>query len=121
MQDSSAQVSLIEQELKAYADDGRRREYRITASKFCTVIKYRRNHTSLAQHLLYPEVTGPVLALIWGHQHESNALEAYRLTLDSSCTINQVGVCCGHLGASPDRVVKDGNEDPIRLIEVKCP
>ena len=61
---------------------------------------------------------------MWGQQHESDALEAYRLTLDSSCTVNQVGVCisdCGYLGASPDGVVKDSNEDPIRLIEVKCP
>ena len=57
---------------------------------------------------------------MWGQQHESDALEAYRLTLDSSCTVNQVGVCisdCGYLGASPDGVVKDSNEDPIRLIE----
>ena len=127
LQHSNAQVPLTEQEMRAQRlcrQWQEERQYRITASKFGTVIKCRRNHTNLAQQLLYPKVTGPIFALIWGQQHESDALEAYRTTLHSSFTVNQVEICnsdCGYLGASPDGVVEDSSNNPIHLIEVQCP
>ena len=96
-----------------------RAQYHITASKFGLVIKRHRNHRSLAQ-LLYPSHW----ARLGGQQHQSDALKACKMTLNSNHTVNEVEFCvsdCGYLGASPDGVVKDSNKDPICLIEVKCP
>ena len=58
------------------------RQFRITASKFGTVVK-RRNH-NLAKQLLYSQVSsGTVSALLWG-QHEADALVSYKTKLDWS-------------------------------------
>ena len=124
---SDVEVALIEEATRAQRLCKRwqeERQYRITASKFGLAVKRRRNHTSLAKQLLYPQVSGTVMALLWGQQHESDALESYRTTLANGYTLNEAGIfiCdCGYLGASPDGVVKDCNNKPTRLVEVKCP
>ena len=101
------------------------RQYRITASKFGTVIKRRRNYTNLAKQMLYSQVSeGTVSALLWGQQHEADALKSYKTTLSHDLKLSQVGIFvseCGFLGASPDGVVKDHMEHSVCLVEVKCP
>ena len=65
-----------------------------------------------------------VLALLWGQQHESDALESYRTTVASGFTLNEAGIFisdCGYLGASADGVVKDCNNKPTCLVKVTCP
>ena len=100
------------------------RQYRLTASRFGAVVKRQRNHDTLAKQLLYSSVhSSGVSALMWGQQHEDDALEAYKRTLPSHLSLHGVGFfvsSCGFLGASPDGVVKD-NSDSVRLVEVKCP
>lgn len=100
------------------------RQFRITASNFGLVIKRQRNHPSLAKQVLYKRPTGSgVASLMWGQQHESDALEAYRKTLSSENTLKEAGIfisTCGFLGASPDGlVVCSGNS--VKVVEVKCP
>ena len=101
------------------------RQYRITASKFGRVIKRQRNHGELAKQLLYTKVSsGSVLALVWGQQHEVDALRMYQKSLGPTFTVEETGVYigdCVFLGASPDGVVKDNSGRIIRLVEVKCP
>ena len=110
------QVTTVEQETRTQQLCRRwqeERKYRITASKFGTVIKCQRNHTNLAKQLLYANVSsGGVSALIWGQQHEADALEAYQTTLSPGLTMHDTGVFideCGFLGASPDAIVKNGS------------
>ena len=101
------------------------RQYRVTASKFGTVIKRRRNHTALAKQLLYTKVVSTtVLALVWGQQHEVDALEVYQKSIGSMFMVEETGIYisdCGFLGASPDGIVKDHSGHIVRLVEVKCP
>ena len=64
-----------------------------------------------------------VSALMWGQQHEDDALEAYKRTLPSHLSLHGAGFfvsSCGFLGTSPDGIVKD-KSDSVRLVEVKCP
>ena len=101
------------------------RQFRLTASKFGIVVKRRRNHTALAKQLLYTKVfSDGVSALVWGQQHEADALQAYKATLGSGSTVRDAGIYigdCGFLGASPDGVVVDHSGDTVRIVEVKCP
>lgn len=101
------------------------RQFRITASKFGTVVKRRRNHNNLAKQMLYSQVSsGTVSALLWGQQHEADALASYKTKLDCGLTLNEAGIFiseCGFLGASPDGVVTDHLECSVCLVEVKCP
>ena len=56
--------------------------------KIGLVIK-RRNHNTLAQRLLYYKASsGTVLVLLWG-QHEADALESYKNSLDSGLSLNE--------------------------------
>ena len=70
------------------------------------MIKRRRNHNTLAKQLLYCKVSGgTVVALLWGQQHETDALQSYQMSLGSGLTVHEVGVFIGNsgfLGASPD-------------------
>ena len=90
-----------------------------------TVIKRRRNHNTLAKQLLYCKVSGgTVAALLWGQQHETDALQSYQMSLGSGLTVHEVGVFIGNsgfLGASPDGIVKDCSGHTVHLVEVKCP
>lgn len=125
---SKDQVALTEENTRAQRLCKRwqeERKFRITASKFGLVIKRCRNHTSLAKQLLYhPVCSAKVLALLWGQQHESDALSAYRFSLSCGLSLMNAGFFvsdCGFLGASPDAVVKDISLRTVRLVEVKCP
>jgi hypothetical protein len=101
------------------------RQFRLTASKFGIIIKRRRNHTALVKQLLYTKAySGGVAALVWGQQHEPDALDAYKGTLGSDFSVREAGIYlgdCGFLGASPDGVVNDHSGDSVRIVEVKCP
>ena len=100
------------------------RQFRITASKFSTVIKRKRQHTSLVNQLLYTTVSSSISSLQWGRQHEHDALQQYRQTLDGEHTLSNAGLFvdkCGYLGASPDGVVVDGSGRRVKIVEVKCP
>ena len=101
------------------------RLYRITASKFGRVIKRHRNHTKLAKQLLYTKVaSGGVAALVWGQQHEADAIDVYGRSLGANFKVRETGVYidyCGFLGASPDGIVEDDSGEIVRLVEVKCP
>ena len=93
------------------------RQFRLTASKFRVVVKHRRNHTALVKQLLYTKVfSDGMSALVWGQQHEADALEAYKLTLESGSTLRDASIYigdCGFLGASPDGVVVDHSGDIV--------
>ena len=101
------------------------RQYRITASRFGTVIKRRRNFDTLVKQLLYTSFNSSgVSALVWGQHHEEDALEQYRQTLMSGHSLHRAGLfvrSCGFLDASPDAVVKDESGDIVRVVEVTCP
>ena len=100
------------------------RKFRLTASKFGLVIKRRRNHTTLAKQILYCKISNGVLAILWGQQHEADALESYKNSLDPGLLLSEAGIYiaeCGFLGASPDGVVKDESGQSVCLVEVKCP
>ena len=63
------------------------RQLRMTASKFGLVIKRHRNHTALVvKQLLYAK---GVAALVWGQQHEQDALDAYKATLGSDFSVRE--------------------------------
>ena len=98
---------------------------RLTASKFGLIIKRRRNHTALVKQLLYAKAcSGGVAALVWGQQHEQDALDAYKATLGSDFSVREAGIYlsdCGFLGASPDGIVHDNFGHSVRIVEVKCP
>ena len=72
---------------------------------------------------MYTEVfSDSVSALVWGQQHEVDALEDYKLTLESGSTLRDAGIYidnCGFLGASDSVVDHSGNI--VRIVEVKCP
>jgi hypothetical protein len=96
------------------------RKYRITASNFGLVAKRKRNHCALAKQLLYKRANLSEAAVMWGQQHEIDAIRAYKKSLKPKLFVEEVGIFvsyCGFLGASPDGVVCSGE----RLIEVKCP
>ena len=121
------EVRAVEQATKTQRDCERwheERKLRITASNFGLVVKRKRSHASLAQQLLYKRCHGSgVAALVWGQQHEKDALVAYKQSLAPGTTVDEAGIfvsACGFLGASPDGIVMSGDK-PIKLIEVKCP
>ena len=124
---SKDQIAQIEMETRAQRLCRRwqeEREFRITASKFGLVIKRRRNHNTLAKQLLYSKVSSGVLAILWGQQHEADALESYKNSLDPGLILSEAGIFiaeCGFIGALPDGVVKDKSGQSVRLVEVKCP
>ena len=100
------------------------RKFRITASNFGLVAKRKRNHCALAKQLLYRRANNlSVAAVMWGQQHEVDAIRAYKKSLKPGVFVEEAGIfisSCGFLGASPDGVVSSG-ERTIKLIEVKCP
>ena len=100
------------------------RKYRITASNFGLVAKRKRNHSALAKQLLYKRSDSlSVAAVMWGQQHEIDAIRAYKKSLKPGLFVEEAGIfisSCGFLGASPDGVVRSG-ENIVKLIEVKCP
>ena len=80
------------------------RMYRITASKLGRVIKHQRNHTTLAKQLLYMNTSGGVSALVWGQQHEVDAIAAYSTSLGPNFKVRDAGVyidACGFFGSFP--------------------
>ena len=101
-----------------------RGKYRVTASNFGLIARRQRNHSSLAKQMLYKRFsTSTVAAIMWGQQHESDALNAYKKSLKPDTSLGEAGVfisSCGFLGASPDGLVSRG-EKTIKLVEVKCP
>ena len=63
------------------------------ASKFGVEVKCRRSHTELAKQLLYTKVfSDGVFASVWGLQHETDGLEAYKATLEPGSTVQDVGI-----------------------------
>lgn len=95
------------------------RKYRITASNFGLVAKRKRNHCALARQLLYKRADNlSVAAVMWGQQHEIDAIRAYKKSLKPGLYVEEAGIfvsSCGFLGASPDGVVCNG-EKRIKLI-----
>ena len=64
-----------------------------------------------------------VAAVMWEQQHEIDAIRAYKKSLKPGLFVEEAGIfisSCGFLGASPDGVVRSG-ENIVKLIEVKCP
>ena len=102
------------------------RKFRITASNFGLISKRQRNHLSLTKQLLYKGSTGlSVPSLMWGQQHEADALEVYKQSLGEEFSMERGGIFIsldhGFLGASPDALVKDRDGITVKLVEVKCP
>ena len=99
-------------------------KYWITASNFGLVAKRKLNHCALAKQLLYRGADNlSVAAVMWGQQHEVDAIRAYKKSLKLGFFVEGAGIfvsSCGFLGASPDGVVCS-RERTIKLIEVKCP
>lgn len=98
---------------------------RLTASMFKRICRCTKPD-SLLKALLYPWDRATSEAIVYGRQHEADAVAAYVKLLqarDSSVAVRETGlhVHCQYpfLAASPDRiVVVDGKEG---LLEVKCP
>ena len=88
------------------------------------MIKRQRNHASLANQILYKtSSTARVAPLIWGQQHERDALNEYKKSLSPGNDVLECGIYvsdCGFLGASPDGFVHRSGTI-IKLLEVKCP
>ena len=98
------------------------RQFRITASKFGVVIKRVRQHTSLVSQLLYTSLSPAVKALQWGREHEPVTLHEYSKAIPSALILSTTGIFIdesGYLGASPDGVVRDEADRPLKLVEVK--
>ena len=114
-------ATTTQQECKRWYEE---RKYRITASNFGLVAKRKRNHCASAKQLLYKWADNlSVAAVMWGQQHEIDAIRAYKKSLKPGLYVEEAGIfvsSCGFLGASPDSVVCSG-EKRIKLIEVKCP
>lgn len=87
------------------------RLYRLTTSKFGIVLKRKSNHGSLIKQVLYAKVNSTgISALMWGQQHDTDALAVYQISYDAGLTVQKAGIYVGDfgfLGASPDGVVVD--------------
>ena len=124
---SSEELSAIQQATSKQRECQRwfeERRFRLTASKFGLVIQRQRNHSSLTTQLLYKASSNARVApLLWGQQHESDAIDEYKKKLSHQNTVREAGIFisdCGFLGASPDGLV-DHLGSPITVLEVKCP
>lgn len=98
---------------------------RITASKYAHVIKCKKPEGHI-KRILYPSQKATSDALRYGRENEDNAVAAYKVLKglhDCDITVTETGLHVGRefsfLGASPDRIVRDGNDEG--LLEVKCP
>ena len=82
------------------------------------------NHTALEQLLYTKVVSTTVLALVYGQQHEVDALGVYRKSIGSMFMVEETGIYisdCGFLGASPNGIVQDHSGHIVRLVERLCP
>ena len=100
------------------------RQWRITASNFGRICNRK--------HELYPPSLFKLLlgdygcpashAILWGVQHESNAIECLEST--RKVHVEQCGIYISHqlpfLGATPDGIIY-GKDGCIHIAEVKCP
>ncbi|XP_064472852.1 uncharacterized protein LOC135387680 [Ornithodoros turicata] len=101
---------------------------RLTASKFKTIVCCRKPD-GLLRSILYPkrqEVLRPGDPRLYGLQNEDVAVTKYVHLMqlyDKDIEVTKTGLHVHEvhpfLGASPDRLVKDGNE--VGQLEVKCP
>ena len=114
-------ATITQRKCKRWHDE---RRYRLTASNFGLIVKRQRNHSTLAKQILYKKNSClSVAAVMWGQQHETDALNSYKKSLKPGQCLKEAGIfvsCCGVLGATPDGVVCNGNKT-IKLVEVKCP
>ena len=102
------------------------RRYRITASNFGSVVKRKNPHPPLVKRFLYSSTSSINRdALQWGRDHEADAKLHYERTcLEPGYSLVECGLFVdksGFLGATPDGMVVDKDNKPIRLIEIKCP
>uniref|UniRef100_G3MKD7 YqaJ viral recombinase domain-containing protein n=1 Tax=Amblyomma maculatum TaxID=34609 RepID=G3MKD7_AMBMU len=98
---------------------------RLTASMFKRICRCTKPE-SLLKALLYPCSRATSEAIVYGRNHEADAVEAYaRLLRARDCAVNlrETGLHIHHvypfLAASPDRIIVIDEEEG--LLEVKCP
>ncbi|KAL1434672.1 hypothetical protein MTO96_011447 [Rhipicephalus appendiculatus] len=101
---------------------------RLTASNFFRIVHCVKPE-GLIKSILYPKketLLNPLDPRLYGRQNEAVAVEAYRSLMhlyDKDVEILETGLHALEeypiLAASPDRIIRDGNE--VGLLEVKCP
>lgn len=108
------------------------RRYRITSSFFGIILRRKIDTPPdrLVTRILYPQSFSSV-AVNWGIQNESRAIESYVLFQQGKGRENILVGPCGfliseshpYLGATPDGTVHDPSDlqHPFGFIEVKCP
>ena len=108
------------------------RRARLTASKFGTVVKRRKNFEGLVESILYKPPPNSVAALEWGRSHEDIAKQLYITAKTQQfgelyqVTRSGIHISIEHpwLAASPDGHVVDPSESIERrygILEIKCP
>ena len=93
------------------------RKGRLTASNFGAVLQAKKVTQSLMKRLLGEYDLSGVKSIMWGTQHEKDAVSSFSKT--TGLVVNKTGIWlddAGILGASPDGLI---GEDA--LLEVKCP
>ena len=93
------------------------RKGRLTASNFGAVLQAKKVTQSLMKRLLGEYDLSGVKSIMWGMQHEKDAVSSFSQT--TGLAVNKTGIWLddtGILGASPDGLIGDD-----ALVEVKCP
>ena len=108
------------------------RRARLTASRFGTIVKRRKNFEILVESILYKPPPDTATGLQWGRSHEEIARQSYITSkteqFGESYLVQKTGIHISTinpwLAASPDGVIEDPSEPEGRrhgILEIKCP